>query len=170
MHPMTMVSHIHARHNAGACLYVQKTSPLSSTRPWHPSRVHHGGPNQTRQHLARTLHHHAINQDLADSPVGEERPPGVHLRTDHGSDEQPDGQPDGQPDNPLTPSWDLVAIALVYSVQGLLGLSRLAVSFFFKDELNIQPTELALLTGIALSPWVVKPLYVGTHDAVVGWL
>lgn len=49
-------------------------------------------------------------------------------------------------------------------MQGLLGLSRLAVSFFFKDELNIQPTELALLTGIALSPWVVKPLYERTHS------
>jgi hypothetical protein len=29
----------------------------------------------------------------------------------------------------------------VYFVQGILGLSRLAVSFFFKDELHIEPAE-----------------------------
>lgn len=29
----------------------------------------------------------------------------------------------------------------VYCVQGILGLSRLALSFFFKDELQIEPAQ-----------------------------
>jgi hypothetical protein len=29
----------------------------------------------------------------------------------------------------------------VYFVQGILGLSRLAIQFFFKDDLHIEPAE-----------------------------
>lgn len=29
----------------------------------------------------------------------------------------------------------------VYFVQGILGLSRLALSFFFKDDLGIEPAQ-----------------------------
>ncbi len=144
--------HAKPRHYS-ADLIPRRQTTLLSLRTH--ALLHHHHRVYTTHHPARTRTH-AINQDRADSPVGEDRPPGVHLgSTDHvrnNNDQPPDN-------NQLTPSWDLVAIALVYSVQGLLGLSRLAVSFFFKDELNIQPTELALLTGIALSPWVVKPLY-----------
>jgi len=35
-------------------------------------------------------------------------------------------------------SADIVAIAMVYFVQGVLGLARLAVNFFLKDELRAQ--------------------------------
>lgn len=38
-------------------------------------------------------------------------------------------------------SPDTVAIAMVYFVQGILGLSRLAVSFFLKDDLHLDPAE-----------------------------
>ncbi len=58
---------------------------------------------------------------------------------------------------PLT--TELTAILLVYFVQGILGLSRLAVSFFLKDELGLSPAEVAALTGIASLPWTVKPLF-----------
>lgn len=37
------------------------------------------------------------------------------------------------------PSGELLAILLVYFVQGVLGLARLAISFFFKDELGLSP-------------------------------
>ncbi|NER33203.1 MAG: folate/biopterin family MFS transporter [Oscillatoria sp. SIO1A7] len=57
------------------------------------------------------------------------------------------------------PSPELVAILLVYFVQGILGLARLAVSFFLKDELALSPAEVSALTGIALLPWTVKPLF-----------
>jgi folate/biopterin transporter len=61
---------------------------------------------------------------------------------------------------------DLVAIVLVYFVQGALGLSRLAVSFFLKDELHLDPSQLALLTGAASAPWLVKPLWGFLSDSV----
>ncbi|MEM1425597.1 MAG: folate/biopterin family MFS transporter, partial [Cyanobacteria bacterium P01_H01_bin.130] len=57
------------------------------------------------------------------------------------------------------PSPELMAILLVYFVQGILGLSRLAVSFFLKDDLGLSPAEVAALTGIAGIPWMVKPLF-----------
>ncbi|KAF5191424.1 folate-biopterin transporter 1 protein, partial [Thalictrum thalictroides] len=38
-------------------------------------------------------------------------------------------------------SPDNVAVAMVYFVQGVLGLSRLAVSFYLKDDLHLDPAE-----------------------------
>jgi folate/biopterin transporter len=55
-------------------------------------------------------------------------------------------------------STELIAILMVYFVQGILGLSRLAISFFLKDELGLSPAEVAALTGIAAVPWTIKPL------------
>lgn len=57
--------------------------------------------------------------------------------------------------NRLTP--ELVAILTVYFVQGILGLARLAVSFFLKDDLHLSPAQVSLLMGIAALPWVTKP-------------
>ena len=54
---------------------------------------------------------------------------------------------------------ELIAILLVYFVQGILGLSQLAVSFFLKDEIGLSPSEVAALTGIAVLPWTIKPLF-----------
>ncbi|MGF1460023.1 MAG: folate/biopterin family MFS transporter [Leptolyngbyaceae cyanobacterium] len=56
-------------------------------------------------------------------------------------------------------SLELTAILLVYFVQGILGLARLAVSFFLKDDLGLTPAEVAALTGIASIPWTIKPLF-----------
>ncbi|MEO0013512.1 MAG: hypothetical protein RLZZ535_1901 [Cyanobacteriota bacterium] len=57
------------------------------------------------------------------------------------------------------PSAELFGILTVYFVQGILGLSRLAVSFFLKDDLGLSPAEVAALTGIAAFPWIIKPLF-----------
>lgn len=57
------------------------------------------------------------------------------------------------------PSAELVAILLVYFVQGILGLARLAVSFFLKDDLGLSPAEVSALVGVASLPWMVKPLF-----------
>ena len=57
----------------------------------------------------------------------------------------------------ITP--ELIAILLVYFVQGILGLSQLAVSFFLKDDIGLSPAEVAALTGIAALPWTIKPLF-----------
>ncbi|KAL0323636.1 UNVERIFIED_CONTAM: Folate-biopterin transporter 1, chloroplastic [Sesamum angustifolium] len=54
---------------------------------------------------------------------------------------------------------DNIAVAMVYFVQGVLGLSRLAVSFYLKDDLHLDPAETAVISGISSIPWLVKPLY-----------
>ncbi|KAL8486427.1 hypothetical protein ACS0TY_023207 [Phlomoides rotata] len=54
---------------------------------------------------------------------------------------------------------DSIAVAMVYFVQGVLGLSRLAVSFYLKDDLHLDPAETAIITGVSSLPWLVKPLY-----------
>jgi hypothetical protein len=50
------------------------------------------------------------------------------------------------------PSLELFAILMVYFVQGILGLSRLAVSFFLKDDLGLSPVEVAALMGLLPCP------------------
>jgi len=64
------------------------------------------------------------------------------------------------------PTPELLAILLVYFVQGILGLARLAISFFLKDELGLTPAEVSALMGIAALPWMVKPLFGVISD---GW-
>lgn len=41
-------------------------------------------------------------------------------------------------------SPDTIAVAMVYFVQGVLGLSRLAVSFYLKDDLHLDPAEVCM--------------------------
>jgi folate/biopterin transporter len=57
------------------------------------------------------------------------------------------------------PTPELIAILIVYFVQGILGLARLAISFFLKDELALSPAQVAALMGIAALPWVIKPVF-----------
>lgn len=57
------------------------------------------------------------------------------------------------------PTAELIAILLVYFVQGILGLARLAVSFFLKDDLGLSPAEVSALVGVAALPWMIKPLF-----------
>lgn len=57
------------------------------------------------------------------------------------------------------PTPELIAILLIYFVQGILGLARLAVSFFLKDELAMGPAEVSVLLGFIALPWIVKPLF-----------
>ncbi|MEH2247354.1 folate/biopterin family MFS transporter [Nostoc sp.] len=57
------------------------------------------------------------------------------------------------------PNAELIAILTVYFVQGILGLSRLAVSFFLKDELLLSPVQVSTLLGIVFLPWMIKPVF-----------
>ncbi|MEN9220877.1 MAG: hypothetical protein Q6M04_00410, partial [Thermostichus sp. BF3_bins_97] len=74
----------------------------------------------------------------------------------------------------LTPSplqgihWtpELFGILLVYFVQGAVGLARLATSFYLKDSLGLSPAQVAALTGLAMIPWTLKPLYGLLSDTV----
>lgn len=64
------------------------------------------------------------------------------------------------------PTPELFAILMVYFVQGILGLARLAVSFFLKDELGMSPVEVSALLGIIALPWVIKPIFGFISDGV----
>ena len=59
-------------------------------------------------------------------------------------------------DETVTEVW---TIALVYFVQGILDISVLAESFYYKDTLHLGPAELSMISSIALLPWVMKPFY-----------
>ena len=61
---------------------------------------------------------------------------------------------------------EVAAIALVYFVQGILGLSRLAKEFFVKDELGLDPAAASLIFTVSSFPWLVKPLWGFVSDAV----
>lgn len=63
-------------------------------------------------------------------------------------------------------SSEILAIFTVYFVQGALGLSSLAVSFFLKDELHLSPSEVAALVGVTALPWLIKPLYGFLSDTI----
>lgn len=64
------------------------------------------------------------------------------------------------------PTPELGAILVPYFVQGALGISRLAVSFFLKDELSMSPAAVSAMMGLALFPWLIKPLYGFLTDAL----
>ncbi|KAG1348259.1 Folate-biopterin transporter 1, chloroplastic [Cocos nucifera] len=63
-------------------------------------------------------------------------------------------------------SPDNFAVAIVYFVQGVLGLSRLAVSFYLKDDLHLDPAETAVISGVSSLPWLIKPLYGFISDSI----
>lgn len=63
-------------------------------------------------------------------------------------------------------SAENAAIGLVYFTQGVLGLARLATTYFFKDDLQLDPATVATLTAIAAAPWVVKPLWGFLSDSL----
>lgn len=64
------------------------------------------------------------------------------------------------------PSTELIAILTVYFVQGILGLARLAVSFFLKDELGLSPADVSALFGIVALPWIIKPVFGFVSDGL----
>jgi folate/biopterin transporter len=60
-------------------------------------------------------------------------------------------------DIPATP--EIWAIALVYFVQGLFSICRLALSFYYKDTLHLSLADLTIISSISAIPWIIKPLY-----------
>lgn len=64
------------------------------------------------------------------------------------------------------PTPELGAILSAYFVQGALGISRLAVSFFLKDELSLSPAQMSAIMGVAVTPWLIKPLYGFLSDSL----
>eukprot|EP00644_Phytophthora_capsici_P014019 jgi/Phyca11/13219/fgenesh1_pg.PHYCAscaffold_3_\ len=53
----------------------------------------------------------------------------------------------------------LLLVSTVYAVQGFMSFSALAVNYFFKDNLQLQPAESQSLLTVMMVPWGIKPLY-----------
>jgi len=51
-------------------------------------------------------------------------------------------------------------------VQGLAGLHGLAFKYFMKEDLHVSPATLTFVQSLATLPWVIKPVYGFTSDAV----
>ena len=54
----------------------------------------------------------------------------------------------------------------IFFVQGMSGMSGLAVSYFYKDTLGVDPATLSTVTSLTALPWTIKPLYGFMSD---GW-
>ena len=59
-----------------------------------------------------------------------------------------------------------IAILSVYFLQGSLGISSLARTFFLKDELHLSPSQSAAILGASSLPWAIKPLYGFLSDTI----
>ena len=63
----------------------------------------------------------------------------------------------------LQPSPELLSISMVYFVQGILGLARLAISFFYKDEFHLDP---ATVRACTLSQFIISKSSVKANSGV----
>jgi folate/biopterin transporter len=57
----------------------------------------------------------------------------------------------------ITP--EIWIITLLYFIQGFLGISKIAINFYYKDVFNLSPFKLTIITCITAIPWIIKPLY-----------
>ncbi|KAJ0396259.1 hypothetical protein ATCC90586_006409 [Pythium insidiosum] len=53
----------------------------------------------------------------------------------------------------------LLLVSAVYASQGFNSFSALAINYYFKDNLKLQPAESQALTTVMMFPWGVKPVY-----------
>lgn len=66
----------------------------------------------------------------------------------------------------LTP--DTIAVAMVYFVQGVLGLARIAVNFYLKDDLHLEPAEVIISTMCVNLLSRIKITYFGAYKILRG--
>mmetsp|Transcript_2775 Transcript_2775/g.8101 ORF Transcript_2775/g.8101 Transcript_2775/m.8101 type:complete len:497 (-) Transcript_2775:47-1537(-) len=108
-------------------------------------------PLQAPVHTTRATHAHAAQ---IVKPVRRRRTRLAAVPVQRSDDCDDDVRPPS-----LWPDPEVLLVVTCYFLQGALGLSRLALNFYLKDELGLSPADLAALTGLASAPWVVKPLY-----------
>lgn len=115
-------------------------------------------PTQPRVRTVRCRvgENHTPAETPTDAPPSSDAPPATGLR----------GFLQHRVLSGFDPTPELAAILIVYFIQGALGISRLALTFFFKDDLGLGPAEVASLTAISILPWLIKPLYGFMTDSV----
>ena len=60
-------------------------------------------------------------------------------------------------------SPDNMAVAIVYFVQGVLGLARLAMSFYLKDDLHLDPAEACVAHSFSQSSIYLLMFFVSSR-------
>jgi folate/biopterin transporter len=59
-----------------------------------------------------------------------------------------------------SPSYVFVVVATwIMFVEGMGGITALAISYYFKDEMKVDPATLSTIQSIAAFPWCLKPLF-----------
>ena len=62
------------------------------------------------------------------------------------------------PANEVIKKYNKLSYLLIAFHQGVSYISQLAVQYFFKDELKIEPHHLAQINSIIHIPWAIKPI------------
>jgi len=52
-----------------------------------------------------------------------------------------------------------MSLQWVLFLEGLSGISGLAVSYFYKDTLKVDPAMLTTVSSLTNLPWTCKPIY-----------
>lgn len=60
----------------------------------------------------------------------------------------------------------LLLVGIVYAVQGFKSFSALAINYFFKDNLKLDPAEAQTYMTMMMFPWGVKPIYGIVSDSL----
>ncbi|GLE05692.1 hypothetical protein PINS_up014732 [Pythium insidiosum] len=60
----------------------------------------------------------------------------------------------------------LLLVSAVYASQGFNSFSALAINYYFKDNLKLQPAESQALTTVMMFPWGIKPVYGIVSDSL----
>ena len=55
--------------------------------------------------------------------------------------------------------WNYALFAVVYFLQGALGLVAVAIPLFLKEVLGLSVSEVAYIGAITGIPWILKPIY-----------
>lgn len=62
--------------------------------------------------------------------------------------------------------WNKIAIVLVAFCLGISMISDLAVQYYFKDQLNLNPAAQSQILSLTQIPWILKPVYGAITDLV----
>eukprot|EP00192_Tetraselmis_astigmatica_P008973 CAMPEP_0117668706 /NCGR_PEP_ID=MMETSP0804-20121206/11702_1 /TAXON_ID=1074897 /ORGANISM="Tetraselmis astigmatica, Strain CCMP880" /LENGTH=686 /DNA_ID=CAMNT_0005476635 /DNA_START=38 /DNA_END=2099 /DNA_ORIENTATION=+ len=54
---------------------------------------------------------------------------------------------------------EVAGIVIGYIAQGMMTGGTLAIQYFFKDEVNVGPAQLATIKSLIALPWLIRPVY-----------
>lgn len=65
--------------------------------------------------------------------------------------------------------YSRILIPFVYFIAGATGIASVATTFYYKDDLQLTPAQVAILGSIAIIPWSIKPVYGFLSDRQPIW-